>query len=125
MSRWRRYASLGGLTTRLTGHGVRERLFGQTDRLGAARHPHPVLASTALGSSSWRRSSLTQVSGAPTTSPTSWITRNGSSGSLLVMKSCASCLPVVSATKGIEIETFRTPSEILGELLGKRRLAVL
>ena len=34
-------------------------------------------------------------------------------------------LPIVTATKGIEIETFRTPSEILGELLGKRRLAVL
>lgn len=37
MSRWQRMAKLGGLTTRLTGHGVRERLFGGTDRLRAAR----------------------------------------------------------------------------------------
>jgi glycerol-3-phosphate dehydrogenase (NAD(P)+) len=34
-------------------------------------------------------------------------------------------VPVVSATKGIEIETFRTPSEILTEVLGKRPVAVL
>lgn len=34
-------------------------------------------------------------------------------------------VPVVSATKGIEIETFRTPSEILGEVLGRRAMAVL
>jgi glycerol-3-phosphate dehydrogenase (NAD(P)+) len=33
--------------------------------------------------------------------------------------------PIVSATKGIEIETFRTPSEILDEVLGKRPMAVL
>jgi len=37
MSRWGRFARLGGLTTRLTGHGVRERLLGGTDRLQAAR----------------------------------------------------------------------------------------
>jgi len=34
-------------------------------------------------------------------------------------------VPVVSATKGIEIETFKTPSEILTEVLGKRPIAVL
>jgi glycerol-3-phosphate dehydrogenase (NAD(P)+) len=34
-------------------------------------------------------------------------------------------IPVVSATKGIEIETFHTPSEILLEVLGKRPVAVL
>jgi glycerol-3-phosphate dehydrogenase (NAD(P)+) len=34
-------------------------------------------------------------------------------------------VPVVSATKGIEIETFKTPSEILGEVLGRRPIAVL
>ncbi len=34
-------------------------------------------------------------------------------------------VPVVSATKGIEIETFKTPSEILAEVLGARPLAVL
>ena len=34
-------------------------------------------------------------------------------------------VPVVSATKGIEIETFKTPSEILSEVLGKRGIAVL
>jgi glycerol-3-phosphate dehydrogenase (NAD(P)+) len=34
-------------------------------------------------------------------------------------------VPVVSCTKGIEIETFRTPSEILYEVLGKRPIAVL
>jgi glycerol-3-phosphate dehydrogenase (NAD(P)+) len=34
-------------------------------------------------------------------------------------------VPIVSATKGIEIETFRTPSEILGEVLGHRATAVL
>ncbi len=34
-------------------------------------------------------------------------------------------VPVVSATKGIEIETFRTPSEILADVLGERPLAVL
>ena len=34
-------------------------------------------------------------------------------------------VPVVTATKGIEIETFRTPSEILAEVLGERPLAVL
>ena len=37
VGRWERLRKLGGLTTRLTGHGVRERLFGATDRLGAAR----------------------------------------------------------------------------------------
>lgn len=34
-------------------------------------------------------------------------------------------VPVVSATKGIEIETFRTPSQILEEVLGARPLCVL
>ena len=34
-------------------------------------------------------------------------------------------VPIVSATKGIEIETFKTPSEILAEVLGRRPLAVL
>ena len=34
-------------------------------------------------------------------------------------------VPVVSATKGIEIETFRRPTEILREVLGRRPLAVL
>jgi glycerol-3-phosphate dehydrogenase (NAD(P)+) len=34
-------------------------------------------------------------------------------------------VPVVSATKGIEIETFKTPSEILTEVLGGRPIAVL
>lgn len=34
-------------------------------------------------------------------------------------------VPLVTATKGIEIETFRTPSAILAELLGERPLAVL
>jgi len=34
-------------------------------------------------------------------------------------------VPVVTATKGIEIETFRTPSEILVEVLGRRPIAVL
>jgi len=34
-------------------------------------------------------------------------------------------VPVVSATKGIEIETFKTPSEILSEVLGRRPIAVL
>jgi glycerol-3-phosphate dehydrogenase (NAD(P)+) len=34
-------------------------------------------------------------------------------------------VPIVSATKGIEIETFRTPTEILSEALGKRPLVVL
>ncbi len=34
-------------------------------------------------------------------------------------------VPVVSATKGIEIETFKTPSEILTEVLGRRPIAVL
>jgi glycerol-3-phosphate dehydrogenase (NAD(P)+) len=33
--------------------------------------------------------------------------------------------PVVSATKGIEIETFRTPSHILTEVLGERPVCVL
>jgi glycerol-3-phosphate dehydrogenase (NAD(P)+) len=33
--------------------------------------------------------------------------------------------PVVSATKGIEIETFRTPMEILREVLGDRPLGVI
>ncbi len=33
--------------------------------------------------------------------------------------------PVVSATKGIEIETFHTPTEILAEVLGKRSIGVL
>ncbi|MBK7877634.1 MAG: NAD(P)-dependent glycerol-3-phosphate dehydrogenase [Planctomycetes bacterium] len=34
-------------------------------------------------------------------------------------------LPIVSATKGIEIETFKTPSQILAEVLGDRPLCVL
>ena len=34
-------------------------------------------------------------------------------------------VPIVTATKGIEIETFRTPSEILREVLGERPVAVL
>jgi len=34
-------------------------------------------------------------------------------------------VPIATATKGIEIETFKTPSEILGEVLGERRLAVI
>jgi len=34
-------------------------------------------------------------------------------------------VPIVSATKGIEIETFKTPLDILGEVLGERPLAVL
>ncbi len=34
-------------------------------------------------------------------------------------------VPVVSATKGIEIETFKTPSQILREVLGERPLCVL
>ena len=34
-------------------------------------------------------------------------------------------VPIVSATKGIEIETFQTPSEILTEVLGGRPIAVL
>jgi glycerol-3-phosphate dehydrogenase (NAD(P)+) len=34
-------------------------------------------------------------------------------------------VPVVSATKGIEIETFKTPTEILDDVLGDRPLAVL
>jgi glycerol-3-phosphate dehydrogenase (NAD(P)+) len=34
-------------------------------------------------------------------------------------------VPVASATKGIEIETFKTPSEILTEVLGGRPIAVL
>ncbi len=34
-------------------------------------------------------------------------------------------VPMVSATKGIEIETFKTPTEILSEVLGARPLAVL
>ena len=34
-------------------------------------------------------------------------------------------VPMVSATKGIEIETFKTPTEILAEVLGERPLAVL
>ncbi len=34
-------------------------------------------------------------------------------------------VPLVSATKGIEIESFRTPSEILAEVLGGRPIAVL
>jgi glycerol-3-phosphate dehydrogenase (NAD(P)+) len=34
-------------------------------------------------------------------------------------------VPIVSATKGIEIETFRTPMVILREVLGDRPLAVL
>lgn len=33
--------------------------------------------------------------------------------------------PIVSATKGIEIETFRTPTAILEEVLGRRSLGVL
>jgi predicted unusual protein kinase regulating ubiquinone biosynthesis (AarF/ABC1/UbiB family) len=37
VGRLTRLAKLGGLTSRLTGHGVRERLFGRTDRLAAAR----------------------------------------------------------------------------------------
>jgi glycerol-3-phosphate dehydrogenase (NAD(P)+) len=34
-------------------------------------------------------------------------------------------VPVVSATKGIEIETFKTPSQILDEVLGQRPICVL
>ena len=34
-------------------------------------------------------------------------------------------IPIATATKGIEIETFRTPSEILEEVLGERRMAVI
>ncbi|MEX1025723.1 MAG: NAD(P)H-dependent glycerol-3-phosphate dehydrogenase [Planctomycetota bacterium] len=34
-------------------------------------------------------------------------------------------VPIASATKGIEIESFRTPTEILREVLGERPLAVL
>ncbi len=34
-------------------------------------------------------------------------------------------VPIATATKGIEIETFRTPSEIIEEVLGKRRMAVI
>jgi len=34
-------------------------------------------------------------------------------------------VPIVSATKGIEIETFKTPSQILAEVLGPRSLCVL
>lgn len=34
-------------------------------------------------------------------------------------------VPLFSATKGIEIETFRTPSEILRSVLGERPIAVL
>jgi glycerol-3-phosphate dehydrogenase (NAD(P)+) len=34
-------------------------------------------------------------------------------------------VPIVSATKGIEIETFMTPTEILVELLGERPICVL
>jgi len=34
-------------------------------------------------------------------------------------------VPVVSATKGIEIETFKTPSQILDEVLGRRPICVL
>ena len=34
-------------------------------------------------------------------------------------------LPVVSATKGLEIETFRRPAEILVEVLGERQTAIL
>jgi len=33
--------------------------------------------------------------------------------------------PVVSATKGIEIETFKTPLQVIGETLGARRMCVL
>ena len=35
--RWSRWAKLGSLTSRMTGHRVRERLFGTTDRAAAAR----------------------------------------------------------------------------------------
>jgi glycerol-3-phosphate dehydrogenase (NAD(P)+) len=34
-------------------------------------------------------------------------------------------VPIVTATKGLEIETFHTPSQILGEVLGDRPIAVL
>jgi len=34
-------------------------------------------------------------------------------------------VPLVTATKGLEIETFRTPSDILIEVLGERPIAVL
>ena len=34
-------------------------------------------------------------------------------------------VPMVSATKGLEIETLRTPTQILAEVLGPRRLCVL
>ncbi len=34
-------------------------------------------------------------------------------------------LPLVTASKGLEIETFRTPSQILAQVLGKRSICVL
>jgi len=34
-------------------------------------------------------------------------------------------VPVISLTKGIEVSTFQRPSEIIGELLGERNIAVL
>jgi glycerol-3-phosphate dehydrogenase (NAD(P)+) len=34
-------------------------------------------------------------------------------------------MPIVTATKGIEIETFKTPSQILLEVLGRRSICVL
>jgi glycerol-3-phosphate dehydrogenase (NAD(P)+) len=34
-------------------------------------------------------------------------------------------LPIVSATKGLEIETFKRPTELIGEVLGERPLCVL
>lgn len=34
-------------------------------------------------------------------------------------------VPIVSATKGIEIETFRTPAQVLREVLGQRPVCVL
>ncbi|MCU0702798.1 MAG: NAD(P)-dependent glycerol-3-phosphate dehydrogenase [Fimbriiglobus sp.] len=34
-------------------------------------------------------------------------------------------LPVISLTKGIEVDTFRRPTEILSEMLGVKRLCVL
>jgi glycerol-3-phosphate dehydrogenase (NAD(P)+) len=37
----------------------------------------------------------------------------------------AGSVPIVSATKGLEIETLRRPSEILGEVLGRRPICVL
>lgn len=34
-------------------------------------------------------------------------------------------VPIVTASKGLEIESFRTPSQVIGEVLGKRPICVL